>query len=162
MEREDEEGNLIVNPILRGRSLGQQYLVDQFAKTEFSRLNFIQHHQKELRAEVYSGAKDAMKSDRLGNVGKRVVLPSSFLGGDRYMHQQYLDSIALYQRFGHPHLFITMTCNPNWPEIQNNLKLEETALDQPDLVSRVFNQKKRDLIRDLGSEMIFGQLLEKW
>ena len=27
------------------------------------------------------------------NVGKRVILPSSFIGGDRYMHQEYLDSI---------------------------------------------------------------------
>ena len=161
MERKNEDGTFVVNPILRGRSLGQQYIVDQFAKSELSRLNWIEHHQKDLRAEVYSGAKDAMKSDRLGNVGKRVVLPSSFLGGDRYMHQQYLDSIALYQRFGHPHLFITMTCNPNWPEIQDNLKMEETALDQPALVSRVFNQKKRDLIRDLGSEMIFGRLLAR-
>ena len=142
MERKNEDGTFVVNPILRGRSLGQQYIVDQFAKSELSRLNWIEHHQKDLRAEVYSGAKDAMKSDRLGNVGKRVVLPSSFLGGDRYMHQQYLDSIGLFQRFGHPHLFITMTCNPNWPEIQDNLKMEETALDQPALVSRVFNRRR--------------------
>ena len=77
------------------------------------------------------------------------------------MHQQYLDSIALYQRFGHPHLFITMTCNPNWPEIQSNLKPGETALDRTEMVSRVFKQKKQQLIRDLGSEMIFGKLLAR-
>ena len=52
----------IVNPILCGRSLGQQYIVDQFAKAELSRLNYIECNQKEMRAEVYSGAKDAMKS----------------------------------------------------------------------------------------------------
>ena len=74
----------IVNPILLGRSLGQQYIVDQFAKAEMSRLNYVEFHQKEMRAEVYSGAKDAMKSDgSLGGVGKKVVLPSSFTGGDR-------------------------------------------------------------------------------
>jgi hypothetical protein len=78
-------------------------MVDQFAKTELSRLNYIEYHQKELRAEIYSGAKDAMKSDGLGKVGKKVVLPSSFTGGNRYMHRQYLHSIALYQRFGRPH-----------------------------------------------------------
>ena len=152
----------IVNPILCGRSLGQQYIVDQFAKAELSRLNYIECNQKEMRAEVYSGAKDAMKSDKgLSNVGKRVVLPSSFTGGDRYMHQQYLDSIGLYQRFSHPHLFITMTCNPNWPEIQDQLEPGQTALDRPELVSRVFNLKKRQLIKDLGSEMIFGMLLAR-
>ena len=153
----------VVNPILRGRSLGQQYIVDQFAKTELSRLAYIECHQKELRAEVYSGAKDAMnKSDGdISGLGKRVILPSSFTGGDRYMHQQYLDSIALYQRFGHSHLFITMTCNPKWCEIQDQLNPGETALDRPDLVARVFKLKKQQLIRDLGTEMIFGGLLAR-
>ena len=116
-------------------------------------------HQKELRVEVYSGAKDALhKSDGSGldGIGKKVILPSSFTGGDRYMHQQFLDSIALYQRFSHPHIFLTMTCNPNWPEIQENLNKGETALDQPDLVLHVFKLKKQQLIRDLGSEIIVG------
>ena len=40
-------------------------MVDQFAKTELSRLNYIECHQKELRVEIYSGAKDTMKSDGL-------------------------------------------------------------------------------------------------
>ena len=163
---EKDTAEEVINPILRGRTLGQQYLVDQFAKTEFSRLNYISHHQKELRAEVYSGAKDAMKKsdgvqEGIGNVGKRVILPSSFVGGDRYMHQQYLDSIALFQHFGHPHFFLTMTCNPNWPEIQDQLNPGETALDRPDLVARVFKLKKQQLIKDLENEMIFGKLVAR-
>ena len=96
----------ITNPILRGRSLGQQYIVDQFAKSELGRCRYVELHQKELRAEVYNGAKDAMKSNAdLSSVRKRVILPSSFTGGERYMHQQSLDFIALYQTFGHPHFF---------------------------------------------------------
>ena len=107
-------------------------------------------HQKELRAEVYNGAKDAMKSNTdLNSVGKQVILPSSFTRGERYMHQQSLDSIALYQIFGHPHLFITMTTNPDWPEITAHLKNGETALDCPELVSRVFNAKSSNLSRTL-------------
>jgi hypothetical protein len=149
----------IVNPILLGRGLGQQYIVDQYAKIELGRLRYVAKNQKEMRVELYSGAKDAMKkSDTdLNNVGRKVILPSSFTGGDRYMHQQYLDAIALYQTFGHPHLFITMTCNPDWPEIKDNLEPGQTALDQPDLVQRVFNLKKRQLIKDLEIEMIFGR-----
>ena len=85
----------VVNPILFERSLGKQYMVDQFAKAELSRLTYIVQHQKELRAEVYSGAKDAMKSDGKGlsEVGRKVVLQSLFTQGDQYMHQQYLDSV---------------------------------------------------------------------
>ena len=118
-----------------------------------------------MHAEVYSGAKDVItKSDGdedLKNVGKRIILPSSFIGGDRYMHQEYLDSIGLYQQYGHPHGFATMTCNPNWREIQENLKDGETALDRPDLVARVFKLKKQQLIRDLGIEMIFGKMIAR-
>ena len=70
-----------------------------------------------MHAEVYLGAKDAMKNSDvdgdLRNVGKRVILPSSFNSGDRYMHQEYLDSIGLYQCYGHPYGFAAMTCNPN-------------------------------------------------
>ena len=159
----DRDG--VVNPILYGKSLGQQFMVDQFAKVELSRLNYIENHQKELRAEVYSGAKDAMKKsdgEALKNVGKKVViLPSSFTSGSRYMHQQYLDSIALYQRFAHPHLFITMTFNPLWPEIQERLRPGETALDRPDLVARVFKLKKQQLIKDITSENIFGRAIAR-
>ena len=71
----------IVNPILYGRSLGQQFLVDHFAKSELSRLHYIECNQKEMHTEVYSGAKDAIKKSDgdgdLRNVGKRVILPSS-------------------------------------------------------------------------------------
>ena len=75
------------------------------------------------------------------------------------MHQEYLDSIGLYQCYGHPHGFATMTCNPNWHEIQEILKDGETALDRPDLVAHVFKHNKQTLIRDLGIVMIFGKTL---
>ena len=123
----DRDG--IVNPILYGRSLGQQFLVDQFAKSQLSRLHYIKSNQKEMHPAVYSGAKDVMtKSDgdeNLKNVRKRIILPSSFIGGDQYMHQEYLHSIGLYQWYGHPHGFVTMTCNPNWHEYKKTSRIEK-------------------------------------
>ena len=77
------------------------------------------------------------------------------------MHYQYLNSIALYQHFGCPHFFITMTTNSNWKEIQENLVNGENPLDRLDLVSRVFKLKKQQLIKDLASEMIFGKPLAR-
>ena len=64
----------VVNPILQGRSLGQQYIVDQYAKSELSRLRYVEMHQKELRAEVYSGAKDVLHKldgNDLDGIGKK-------------------------------------------------------------------------------------------
>ena len=85
-----------------------------------------------------------------------VVLPSSFTGGDRYMHQKFQDSIALIQKYGKPHFFLTMTCNPKWEEIKNALKPGQCAQDRPDICSRVFQLKKRELLLDLTSRNLFG------
>jgi hypothetical protein len=45
-------------------------------------------------------------------VGKRTVMPSSFIGGLRDMRRRYLDAMALVRRFEKPDIFLTMTCNP--------------------------------------------------
>ena len=58
-------------------------------------------------------------------------------------------------------VFATMICNPNWHEIQENLKDGDTPLDRPDLVACVFKLKKEQLIRDLGIEMIFGKTIAR-
>ena len=55
---------------LRTKSLTQQYVVDQFAKIELSRLNFIKNNQKEMRAELYNGLKDAVTKNDGENIGK--------------------------------------------------------------------------------------------
>jgi hypothetical protein len=57
--------------------------------------------------------------------------------------------MALVRKFGKPNLFITMTCNPNWPEILHELRLGEEANDRLDLTSRVFNMKLNALLEDL-------------
>jgi len=36
-------------------------------------------------------------------------------------------------RIGKPDLFITMTCNPKWPEIQTLLFPRQKAKDRPDI-----------------------------
>ncbi|GFR28798.1 ATP-dependent DNA helicase [Trichonephila clavata] len=46
-----------------------------------------------------------------------VVLPSSFTGRSRYMHERTQDAMTYVRHFGRPDLFITFTCNPKWPEI---------------------------------------------
>ena len=76
-----------------------------------------------------------------GAIGKRVILPSSFTGSPRDMHQRYQDSVVRVRHFHKPDLFITMTCNPKWKEIIDALPEGQTAADRPDSVARVFNIK---------------------
>jgi hypothetical protein len=86
------------NRILRATALFHQFLVDMYAKIETERLNFIKHNQGQLRAENYIHLKDSV--DREGaqrearDVGKVVILPSSFTGGLRYMHERTQDAIT--------------------------------------------------------------------
>lgn len=46
-----------------------------------------------------------------------------------------MDVIALVQHFGKPDLFITITCNPSWPEIKEHLSSNDVAQNRPDLIS---------------------------
>ena len=82
---------------------------------------------------------------RVEAVGKRIVMPSSFIGGPRDMRHRYMDAMALVWRFGKSDIFLTMTCNPNWDEIKHELYLGQTPQDHPDLVVRVFRAKLQEL-----------------
>ena len=92
-------------------------------------------------------------------VGSPVILPATFGGSPRALHQLYLDSMALVSAKGRPDLFITATANPNWPEIQRNLRGGETAANRPDLVSRAFRGRLKRLLHALTKENILGRVI---
>ena len=59
------------------------------------------------------------ESRTLGNKkGKRIILPSSFVGSQKYMEQLYFDGMTICGHIGFSDLFLTLTCNPTWLEIQ--------------------------------------------
>jgi hypothetical protein len=139
-------------------NLFQQYIVDQYAKVEQQRLKFIRHNQPRLHSHILSGLEDAARLDDgttdLSLIGRRVILPSSFVGSARYMSQLYQDAISIVRKFGKPDLFVTFTCNPLWPEIQRELLFGQTAADRPDLCARVFDKKLNVLMNDLTKNRI--------
>lgn len=75
-----------VNTLHLCRALFNQYLVDQYACIETERLNFIKFNQAKLRAEEYSHLMDSVTrrdaADNMADIGKLVILPSSFTGND--------------------------------------------------------------------------------
>ncbi|XP_012837726.1 PREDICTED: uncharacterized protein LOC105958267 [Erythranthe guttata] len=145
--------------LFAGRLL-QQYAVDMYIKLETTRLDYCQRNQANLRAELYQGIVDSVSKgeSRGSEVGKRIVLPPSFIGGPRDMRRRYLDALALVQKFGKPDLFITMTCNPDWSEIKEKLYVGQRAQDRPDLTARVFRAKLQDLKDQLFKKEIFGKV----
>ena len=130
------------NVLHRMGRLFQQYIVDMYSKVEAARLSYIRFHQNKLRTELYQGLADAVqgydgKVDG-SQIGKKVILPSSFTGSARYQHQLYQDAMAIVRRYGKPDLFITFTCNPQWPEITQSLLQNQVPADRPDIVTQGF------------------------
>lgn len=97
--------------LLRGGKLLQEYMVDSYVKVEQARVYYLKTHQKEIRAETYQGAMDALLQDA-PRIGKNVILPATFIGSPRHMHQLYQDAMAIVREKGKPNYFITFTCNP--------------------------------------------------
>ena len=87
----------------------------------------------------------------------RKILSSSFVGSPRWFNSQFQDGMAICREYHKPDFFITMTCNPNWPEIKEQLKPGQTAQDRPDLVARDFKQKFDQLMYDLTVGKALGK-----
>ena len=75
------------------------------------------------------------------------------------MQKLYQDSIAIVRRYAKPSLFITLTANPKWVEIERELLPHHTASDRPDLVAHVFNLKVQDLLDQIRHKEVFGSWL---
>nr|XP_027096174.1 uncharacterized protein LOC113716072 [Coffea arabica] len=142
-----------------GREL-QQYVVDMYAKIETQRLDFFRMKQKLIRTEQLQGIMDSITSGQSqgARVGKRVILPASFIGGPRDMKRRYVDAMALVQHFGKPDLFITMTCNPSWPEMKQNMLETDEYQNRVDLSARIFHAKLELLKEEMFKKEIFGQV----
>lgn len=139
--------------------LFQQFIVDQYAKIEIGRLNFIRNNQDKLRVEMYKGLLESIAENdhkNLGKIGKRYILPSSFVGGPRHMHQLYQDAMSVVRVFGKPDLFLTMTCNPQWEEIKQELLATQCTNDRPDIVVRIFDCKANAIRNDIFKYYVFG------
>jgi hypothetical protein len=145
--------------VTHGGRLFQEWCVDQYCKVEAQRLLWVKLNQQQLRVDLYQGVADALQQDNLADIGRMVILPSSFTGGPRHMHQLYQDAMALVRKHGKPDLFITITSNPKWPEVTAELLPGQTASDRPDIVERVFKLKLDALKQDLVQNGVFGRVV---
>nr|XP_011465780.1 PREDICTED: uncharacterized protein LOC101307898 [Fragaria vesca subsp. vesca] len=147
--------------LLRGGRLLQQYAVDNYVKIETQKLRYIRNNQPDLRCEFYNGLHDSLNAgeDNAGNIGRRIILPSTFIGSPRDMHQRYQDAMALVQKYGKPDIFLTMTCNPNWDEIKAELLPGQTSQDRPDLCTRIFRAKLENLKEEVIKKGVLGKII---
>ena len=170
-EREGE-----FNIILRCGRLFQQFLCEAAYTMEAERLSFLRFNQSKLRATNHtrllellgdaamarnevSAWTEGITSRATGQIGRLVVLPATYIGGDRYMRMKMHDIISISNSLGHPDVFLTMTCNPYWPEITDAIFEGQKSQDRPDICNRVFKMKQKILLEYLKSENPFGRMI---
>ena len=148
------------NFLLRSGRIFLQYIDDMYIKIENTRLDYLRRNQTQIRSELYQGIVDSVNEGNKNatSIGRRVILPASFIGGPRDMRCRYLNAMTLVQKYGKPDLFITITCNPNWPEIQSQLSPTETPQNRPDLIARIFHSKLMLLKKLITEDNIFGPI----
>ncbi|CAN1145644.1 hypothetical protein LINPERHAP2_LOCUS14792 [Linum perenne] len=132
--------------IRSGKAL-QHFCIDAFTTIEQNRLTYLRLNQKQLRSDIYKGLYDALTRGDLGSI--------------RYMQQLYYDAMAVVHYHGNPDLFITFTCNAQWPEIINAFKdvVGMHSEDKPMLVARVFRMRLALLKEDLTKKNYFGRCI---
>ncbi|KAF7835337.1 ATP-dependent DNA helicase PIF1 [Senna tora] len=146
------------NMILKGRKLTQQFTVDAFIMIEALRTKFFRLHQKNLRIESYVTLRTELSKGQLSSsaIGKRIILPSSFTGSQRYSRENFQDAMTICTATGFPDLFIIFTCNLRLPELDRLFEgFGCKPEDRPDLVSRIFKIKLNMLIKDITKDMLF-------
>ncbi|KAL8099436.1 hypothetical protein AgCh_031899 [Apium graveolens] len=138
-------------------------MVDAFAAVEQYRLDWIRAHQNIIRSNLYKSIRDSVsKSDTNSSTkGKNVILPATHTGSQRYMNQYFKDSLAIYRTIGHPSLFLTMTCNTQWPEIKSMMNFFPgvDVADKPDVTARVFKLKLDQLLDLIKNKNYFGKYI---
>lgn len=144
-----------------GGRLFQQYMVDAFSAIEQTRLWWFCINQTILRNELYSNICDSVNTGdgSSSNVGKGVILPAGYVGSKRYMQQNFQDALAICRHVGHPDVFLTITSNSFWDEIQQMMSLLPGCQTSncPDIISRVFRLKLDQLTTDIKKKSYFGK-----
>lgn len=118
--------------------------VDTYTMLKSQRLSYARRNQKNIRSKILNGLQDAVTSGEIDPslVGKWVILPLSFTGGPRYMFNNCQDAMTLCKSYGYPDLFITITCNSGWKEIQEFVSDRHLQpSDIPDIVVGVLKMK---------------------
>ena len=83
-------------------------------------------------------------------LGMLVTMPSTYPGSSKYQRELVMKAITISNELGNPHLFITFTGNPKWPEIVRACQARQCEwADIPEIVNRVFKRRYELFLDDI-------------
>ena len=158
----DRPGMEVHANFTRGGRLFQEWVVDTYVKVERQRLNYFKSDEfrTRMRRSALGHLQQAVREGKRkgSEAGTQAAeVPASHIGSRAYFRKKRYDAYALARAHGNPSLFITMTCNPSWPEITKELERGQTPEDRPDIISRVFHIKMQQLKNDILRGKTFGK-----
>ena len=129
---------------------------------DFNNLNWQRKNQEMLNLRREKFDVTMMNAHDLENIGKASKLTDSYAGTEKWHNKLYQKTMCIVREFGKPSIFITITCNPSWPEIKKLQALDpKNALaskHRPDIVSRVFAAKIKKIEKEIYQDGIFGKI----
>jgi hypothetical protein len=90
--------------------------------------------QPRQRRNTYSVEDDLEEKERRGagyidELKRESYLPDSIHGSQCHLSALAKNALVLVSEYGCLHVFLTLTCNPEWPEIQSQLINGQTVFD---------------------------------
>ena len=92
----------------------------------------------------------------------KTYLNSHFHGSRRHLRKLSTNGLIVVSQKGNPHLFITLTCNSEWPEIKDRLFYGQTAFDRPDVTTQVFRARLSAFKQNLRAGKYFRDDTQLW
>jgi hypothetical protein len=87
--------------------------------------------------------------------GSTSFLSQSHHGSRRHLRSLASNALTIVSEYGKPTVFITLTCNPMWDEIQQMLLPGQSAFDRPEVVCEVFHHRLAAILYNIRSGKYF-------
>ncbi len=142
--------------------LQQEWLLDQMSRSDSMNNPWYIQHMQNMEHLRTATRRQFMRNPDPQTVGHRTRIPSTVRGSQAYRREKVDMGMAHVYKYGPPTLFITMTANPEWPEIQNNLKPGQEWHHDVYLVNLVFKEKLDQLISGLKRGEFFNGRTSEW
>ena len=136
--------------------LQQEWLLDMVSRSDSMNQSVLAQIMNASDVKRSATVNELRRAADAKSTGKRCSIPASVRGSPAYRREKVDMGMAHVYRYGPPTLFLTITCNPYWKEIQDNLEIGHSWFDDPFLVNIVFYEKHTRLIADIKAGKHFG------
>ena len=141
LERKNQQGKLIrTNRFQLMSRVSQHYIVEGVSRLVDSHLSFVKKRNQEFLGDYADQSsreddspflpREVDRGRQEFNNSSRSFLNDSITGSPRHLKSLAKNCLQVVAEKGKPHIFLTVTANPNWPEITERLFPGQTAYDR--------------------------------